>query len=219
MANKEEAYKVALAGKRIPILTLDNKWHQLFTQVDCPKKIESLKKELNELLKRQGKINTETKEIKKIKKRLMEEIVPLVDQLDQTGNVALEKKVEENKRLINECNEKLDAYQDEMLDLPKEIDRVNYELMLITMECCYDKIQEGTREIEEISNWIAEIRVELKERLVYKQEKEILNHELYSYMHDIFGADVIELFDMKYNPEENHPRPALKNKREEKKQE
>ena len=27
--------------------------------------------------------------------------------------------------------------------------------------------------------------------------------KFYSYMHDIFGADVIDIFDMKYNPEEN----------------
>ena len=29
---------------------------------------------------------------------------------------------------------------------------------------------------------------------------EIWNDELYSYMHDIFGPDVIEMFDLKYNP-------------------
>ena len=32
MAHSENAFKEALAGKEIPLLTLDNKWHQLFTQ-------------------------------------------------------------------------------------------------------------------------------------------------------------------------------------------
>ena len=31
-----------------------------------------------------------------------------------------------------------------------------------------------------------------------------MNQQLYSYMHDIFGADVIEIFDMKYNPDEKY---------------
>lgn len=212
MAKKEEEYKVALEGKKIPILTLDNKWHQLFTQVNCPSKIDSLSKQLNELLKRQGKITTETKEIHKIKKRLMDEIVALADQIGENGNPALEKKMDEKKRLIGECNDKMDSYKDEMLDLPREIDRINYELMMLTMESCYEKIQEGTREIEEISEWVSAVRVELKERLVRKQEMEILNHELYSYMHDIFGADVIELFDLKYNPDENKPHPSKTDK-------
>ena len=54
------------------------------------------------------------------------------------------------------------------------------------------------------SKWIKEIRRELKKKVVRKQEKEAINHHLYAYMHDIFGADVIELFDMKYNPEEKY---------------
>ena len=41
-------------------------------------------------------------------------------------------------------------------------------------------------------------REELKTRLVKKQEQEQMNQELYAYMHDIFGADVIEIFDMKF---------------------
>ena len=44
----------------------------------------------------------------------------------------------------------------------------------------------------------------MKKKVIRKQEKEAMNHRLYSYMHDIFGADVIELFDMKYNPEEKY---------------
>ena len=34
------------------------------------------------------------------------------------------------------------------------------------------------------------------------------NHDIYSYMHDIFGAEVVNLFDVKYNAEEQYPRPA-----------
>ena len=37
---------------------------------------------------------------------------------------------------------------------------------------------------------------------------ELENHDLYAYMHDIFGAEVIDLFDMKYNPlEKDLPQP------------
>lgn len=211
MERKEEVYKPALSGKKIPILTLDNKWHKLFTQTETTPAIEQLEKQLNELLKRQGKLNTEVKDIKRIKKKLMDELVSLRDEMEQNNYSTIEQKVEENKRLINECNEKLDACQDELLDLPKEMDQVNYELMLQTMEVCYDKLQNNTEEIVEISKWISEVRIELKKKLIRKQEKEIKNHDLYAYMHDIFGASVIEIFDLKYNPEENRPKPALKN--------
>ena len=199
MSRSEDVYKPAISGKKIPVLTLDHKWHRLFTQIDTNSEIKSLENELNELLKRQGKINSETKEIKVLKSKLMEEMRSASMESDADSNP----KIEENKKLIDECNEKLDSYQDEALELPAHINEINKKLMIATMEVCYDDIKEGTEEINEISQWIDEIRVELKKKVVRKQEKQQRIQDLYSYMHDIFGADVIEIFDMKYNPEEN----------------
>lgn len=197
MSGKKDIYQEALMGKKIPILTLDNKWHRLFTQAEPDKHIKKLEEELNELIKRQGKANTDIKEIKNLKKRLLKEIMEYAEEAS-AGNAAAGKKTEENSRLVNECNEKIEEYEDELLELPREIDRVNKELMLLTMEVCYDRLKKNEREIEETSKWITQVRIELKKRLIRKQEQEQVNQELYSYMHDIFGADVINLFDMKY---------------------
>lgn len=205
MKRTEDVYKQALKGKKIPILTLDNKWHRLFTQADSNAQIEKLAKELNELLMRQGKLNTESKEFRKIKKNLMDDIVLTTADMEKAVDRKTEKKLEENKRLIEECNEKLENYTKELSLLPGEIESVNTELMLATMQTCYEYLHDNTGEIDEIERWVKEIRVELKKKLVRKQEKELKNHALYSYMHDIFGADVIEIFDMKYNPEEKCP--------------
>lgn len=206
--DKGESYEQALKGKNIPILTLDNKWYKLFNNLADYPKILELVRQLNDLLKRQGKLNTETKEIKSLKKKLMNEIVPMVDELEQNQDKGLEKKIDENKRLIEECNEKLEAYQDELMELPVMIQNANHELMLATMQYCYESMQSNTEEIIEIAKWITDIRVELKNNLVKKQEMELYNHQMYSYMHDIFGAEVINLFDMKYNPLEQHPKKA-----------
>ncbi|MDD2972412.1 MAG: hypothetical protein PHE02_09825 [Lachnospiraceae bacterium] len=200
-SRKEEVYRPALSGKKIPLLTLDNKWHRLFTQTKSTPEIKAYEEQLNDLLKRQGKLTNEVKEIKKLKTRLMNQIVEKMDTLDNEEPSRNENQyLEEHKRLINDCNDKVNAYQDELLDIPKKIDEVNFQLMLETMESCYHTLQNNTEEIDEIAAWVAEIRVELKKKLIYKQEKEIMNQELYAYMHDIFGANVIELFDMKYNP-------------------
>ncbi|WP_342756162.1 hypothetical protein [Kineothrix sedimenti] len=204
MARSEDVYKVALAGKEIPLLTLDNKWHQLFTQAqtEISGEIKRNEEKLNELVKRQGKLNTESKEIRRLKKKLMGEIMEMAESLGDNPDAKTEKKMDENRRLINDCNEKLEAYQEELRTLPEEINNVNYMLMLDTMDVCYKKIAQNTREIEAIGEWVKNVRVEIKKNLVHKEESEKANFDLYSYMHDIFGADVIEIFDMKYNPEE-----------------
>lgn len=203
MSRKEEIYKPALVGKNIPILTLDNKWHRLFTQTEISPQIIEKEKQLNELLKRQGKLNNECKKLRGIKAKLRDEIVSLMDGGKESPSA--QKKQEENKRLIEDCNERLEADQEELLDIEKDIDAVNYELMLLSMEVCYEAIRDNTAEIEQIDKWINQMRIDLKKNVVRKQEKELYNQNLYSYMHDIFGPEVIEIFDMKYNPAEKAP--------------
>ncbi|MBQ7933626.1 MAG: hypothetical protein IJ327_02395 [Lachnospiraceae bacterium] len=202
---KREEFAKALEGKKLPVLTLDNKWYRLLNKLSR-ESVKSLEEELNTLLKRQGKIHTETKEIKFHKKKLMNDIVTMVDELEQNRSPKLEKKIEDTKKLIDACNERLESYKDEMMELPGQIDRVNLQLMLMTMEYCYKELQENTSNIKEITDWVTEVRIQLKKQLVRKQELEIQNHEIYSYMHDIFGADVVDMFDMQYNPEEKYPR-------------
>ena len=209
MAKNEEDFKEAIAGKKLPILTLDNKWHRLFTQNNQDKETKKLVEKLNDLVARQGGLNHEIKDIKKLKTKLMNEIVSGMD-----GKSLTPKDMEDHKRLINECNEKIDACQDELLDLPREIDQVNYRLMLRTMAICYEVIQNNTEEIISIGEWISQIRVELKKNVIRRQEREHMNKELYSYRHDIFGPDVIDIFDMKYNPGENPLNHSSDNKSE-----
>lgn len=198
MSEKDEDFRVALQGKNIPILTLDNKWHKLFTQTGASEKMKSLEEELNTLLKRQGKLNTESKSIHALKAKLMKEIVDNMEATDQ-GSQKASKKMDETKRLIEECNEKLDAYQDELLELPKKIADVNYQLMLETMQQCYSRIQANVAEINATELWVQEVKKKLKKRLIKKQEKELWNQQLYKYMHETFGSEVIDLFDLKYH--------------------
>lgn len=201
MVSNEEEFKKALEGKNIPILILDHKWHQIFINLDVSGKIVKLRDELTELLKEQGKCNTEGKEIKKLKTKLMNDIVVLVDENDTRQNKKTEKLIAEHSRLLDDCNEKLESYREALLELPKKINDVNYELMLATMDVCYHAFDKNSVEIEEIGEWISTIRVELKKKVIRKQEKESENQVLYTFMHNIFGPEVIEIFDVKYDIE------------------
>ncbi len=206
MAKTDDKFKPALVGKKIPILTLDNKWHKLFTQSEFTPELKSMEKSLNDLLKRQARVNTESKELKKLKKKLMDEVVILADAMNDHPTKKQDKEMSEHRRLIEECNEKMDACEEELVELPRQINQLNNQLMLATMDVCYRKLQQNTKELSEIEEWISGIRRELKKKVVRKQEKEAVINRLYSYMHDIFGAEVIELFDMEYDPEEKYRR-------------
>ena len=196
MSRTDEVYKPALYGKNIPILPLDNKWYKLISGYEkSPQMIED-ENAIKELLKKQGRLNTSIKDMKKLKNKFMNDIVGSMDD-DPDEKISI-------KQRIEECNQKIDEYQDELLDIPKELNELNYRLMLATMELCYESIAENTSYINEMGDWIANIRRELKKNVIRKQEKELKNQQIYSYMHDIFGPQVIDIFDMKYNPETEH---------------
>lgn len=197
MPKDQDFFREVLIGKKIPILTLDNQWHKLFTQTGDNEELKVKEEELNDLLRKQGKINSEIKSLTSYKKKLMQEIVSIMELPDSD---AKEKKMTDNKNKIEEANVKLEDYNDELMELPRKIDEVNFELMLLTMELCYNKIQQNVGDIDKINRWISEFRIQLKKKILLKQQKEIWNDELYTYMHDIFGPEVIEMFDMKYNP-------------------
>ena len=120
----------------------------------------------------------------------------IVDNMEHSS-----KKADENTRLIDEANDKIAEYEEELMDLPREIDAVNKELLILVMERCYEILDDYTDQIEEIAIWIDRVRSELKENVVKKQEMEITNVEIYTYMHDILGPDVIETFDIRYDIE------------------
>ena len=102
--DRQAAFKGALTGKHLPVLTLDNKWYRLLNKTGSVP-LKETEDALNQLLKRQGKLNTESKDIRNLKKKLMKEIVPMVDEAEQQGeNSKLNKQIEDHKRLIGECN-------------------------------------------------------------------------------------------------------------------
>ncbi|MCI5741436.1 MAG: hypothetical protein SO445_00415 [Lachnospiraceae bacterium] len=198
-----EYFKGALYDKKVPILVLDQKWHRLFAIHGKSEEIKQFEEELNGLLARQGQANQDIKDLKKVKNNLMESIVANMDgKNEENQDPVLQKKMEENKRLINEVNEKIEACEDELLELPKQIKEKNEDLMLASMDFCYDKLRTNNEEIEEIAAWIKQMRIDLKKNIIKKQNREINSKEIYSYMHDIFGAQIIDIFDLKQEEQE-----------------
>lgn len=206
MSRTDDIFKPALEKTKVPILTLDNNWHKLFTQTNATSEIKKLEKKLNELLKEQGKVNTEEKKLKAVKRKLMDEIIQLADRYDGQRDDTVQKTMDRQKEMVEECNKRLEDLAEENQNIPQEIEKVNYQLMLKTMELCYKRLEENRKEIEYYEKWIQDIRVQLRENIIRKQDRETSTYELYSYMHNIFGPNVIDIFDMHYNPEKYRPK-------------
>ncbi len=194
---EEKDFSEFLQNKKIALCTLDQKWHKLFALKGKPDEISEGEARLNELLKEQSRRNLDIRDLKKVKSQLMGNIVENMEGTheENQGHIS-SKKLDEDKRLIDEINEKIENYEDELLELPREIDRANKELMLLTVQYCYEKLRINVAEVREITDWITQVRIDLKKNIIKKQNREINSRQIYAYMHDIFGAQMMDVFDL-----------------------
>ena len=109
--------------------------------------------------------------------------------------------MQEDRRLITEINEKMEEKETELRNLQDEMEKDNALLMVQTMEFCYRIMSSNETERERLASWIEGMREELKRKIVRKETIDEKNREIYTYLHDIFGAQVLEAFDLKYKDE------------------
>lgn len=197
--NTMPEFKHLLRGKRIPILVLDQKWHQLFLDDTKPKEVERLEQKLNKALATQGRYTQELKDMKVLKQKLMKNIVVNMDEIGEHGQETV--RLQEDRRLITEINDKTEQNEELLRKLQEEMEEDNFLLMVETMEYCYRIMNSNEAEREQLVVKIAQMRTELKTKIYRREAIEEQNRGIYAYLHDIFGPRVVETFDLKYKDE------------------
>ena len=191
-----EDVKKNVAYKQLPIVILDERWHRLFPEKDKTPEVKRLEKNLGTLLKRQGQITNDLKALRKIKSDIMKEII---DNSGDTGDTDAKRNkiMARDQKLVLEAKEKIEKLEQEEIEIPGRIRDANIELVIQGIDECYRRIHNNYDDIQLLGKWINEMRVELKKKVLIKQDKELKNTEIYSYMHDLLGPDMIEIFDNK----------------------
>ncbi len=189
--NEPASIAELLRGKKVPILVLDQRWHKLFPGGVKPAHIAAIEENLNALLKEQGKLVNEIKDLKKAKKKLMEAIV---SGMSSSGN---DKKKDKQQKLLLETKERIEAQSDRLMELPYEIKKTNEDLLINGVAYCYEELKIRAQSLEDLKGEIDSRREELKEKVAYRVELEESVDATYSLMHDLLGREVMNLFDKK----------------------
>ena len=198
MTTQEMRIWELLKKKNIPIACLDERWLRLFPDSEKTPLIKKLENELKELLKRQGKVNTDRKDIRVVRDKLTQSVLETAEDTSIPENKRLKKQAA-SQRLIVEARQKQDNLELELDELPDKIKEANSALIFESVRVCYQRINQNKQDIDMLEQWIEQMREKLKERVVLKQDKEIMNEEIYTYLHGMLGAGVMEAFDEKSN--------------------
>lgn len=193
--SKDIDFQKVFKGKKIPILVLDSRWHELFPDYDKPANIKEIENKLNDLIKQQGKLTSDMKDMKNLKNKLMQEIITNMNVNETQEGKLKAKKLDKSQKLIKEIGEKLTKSEDELIEIPYRIKELNEQLIIESAKVCYDRLNNNNKRITDIASWITKVREELKNKILEKQDMEMKNTAIYSYMHDMLGPELLQELD------------------------
>lgn len=143
-----KAMKDNAALKNLPILTLDQRWYRLVPESVKTDEIRYWEKRVNELLKKQGQVNEDLIQVKKIRKGLFRGIVNHMNQNDEDPKK--QKIMDESQRLIYEARDKISQLEDESDEVPKKLRIANCIFFMKQSKCVMKK---STATIKTWSGW------------------------------------------------------------------
>lgn len=185
----------SLQNKNVPLLILDEKWLEIFPEHLQNAPIRSMVSELNELLKKQGRQADEVKGLKRYKSQMMQEIVQYMGTDESALGRLKQRKLDKNQKKILELNEQLQETEDSLSDMPYRIRQVNAELMVESTRVCYERFHTNKERLSALDEEIAQLRERLKLRLLEKQEREMQDSKMYTYLHSMLGPQLMEQLD------------------------
>ena len=129
----EERYLESLRYVKVPLLTLDPRWHQLFPDHLKTRTLVHLEKQLNKLIQKQGQTNNDLKEYEKTRKIIMNNVLNNMTDGHEIDSPIRSKRQDANQKLLEELRQKT-MEAEELLDrLPDEITLANQELLIESM--------------------------------------------------------------------------------------
>lgn len=197
-AKKREFSRKVLLKNDISLLILDERWNSLFTNIEKTPEILKCEEKLRELLKEQSRLIGESKDISQRKKVYMDKILRLTTEAFDKDSEEARKDMQQCEKEIKQINDRLTQIEESLDNIPNLINEANSELLNYTVNVVYYKIRFSQRRVDELEKLIEETKEKLKE---YIDEKGLLSQDytdVYSYFHDLLGAEELEKLDKEF---------------------
>lgn len=187
-----------LRRNNISLLILDERWTKLFVAFEKTLQITISEEKLKELLKDHSRLLSESKEIAAAKKQCMDKIIKLTTAVFEQEDNEAKKEMQQCEKEIKRVNERFQKIEEEIDAIPDKIGDANLELLENIVNVVYFKIRSDQKRVDELAILIEETKEKLK---AYIDEKETLSQDhtdIYSYFHDLLGAEELERLDAEF---------------------
>lgn len=193
--NTKEINIDIIKNEKLPILTLDKNWHNMFPPGHKTEKMIELEAEVNNLLKEQGNLTNKQKEYGNLKKEFLNKIIALTTDAYDNDSQSAKKDINQSGKYIEEINSELKGIEERLYEIPRQIKSVNSELFKESVKLCYEQMKDNKVRIKQLNMEISDLRQRLKDRIDEKQTKEEQVERVYIFLHNLVGADIINKID------------------------
>lgn len=183
--------------KRIPILIESREWKNLFGETST-KQMGKITKELERMILEEKSVAQRLRNYQKQKKIFMERILRLSDEVNSGDHPVALEQLEATKRGIIDINRQMEELQYKLDTLPKEIERLNLELLKETVSIAYEDIRNSGQKLPKLTEEILQLRQSLAEKWEEKIQTETRIQELYSYLHNTLGHEETDKLDKQF---------------------
>lgn len=185
--------------KNLPILILDEDWLNYFKKDDKNNDIIETEEELRQLIKEQGKINDQTKQLSASKKNVLSQILTQSNDVVEKGTSSAKAKLEKSKNKVSEINNTLNDLEQQSDLLPDKIEEVNNKLFQLSVKQAYNKIGKHMKELKKYEANIDKLRAQLAEETAKKEKLEETLKSSMDFLADYIGDEGIRQLNKKYN--------------------
>lgn len=190
---EEEQFLKRFKGIDVPILILDERWHQIFPNQKKTQVIKELETKLRESFKRQAKLSEELENAENAKQQLMKRILDNMRLAQVSEEEA--KKQDKSQQLIKELNVEIAELEAEYQEMPERIRSLNEALLIESMRICYRRMRANREKLAAQNALVEEAKELLRQRIQVKKDLQKQNEQMYLYMHRLFGRRILEKFD------------------------
>lgn len=191
---KKDYVNNVIKKKKVPIVLLDPLWHTAKEHIQS-KKIDQVEKQLQELLKEQGKLNTDYKEYTAIKQDFLKKILVYSGKAQEGGDPTVLEELNKLHQSTLGANQKLEEIENRLEEIEEEIESKNKEIISEMIAVGYSYIEKYKVQNEKLEVEIAELREEMLKKTNKKKEGDALLKDIYNYLHSIVGREHIEILD------------------------
>jgi len=186
---------------KVPLLILDPLWQEQFRDRKTDK-INNLETKTKGILKEISRLTEAEKKLKQKKKECLSQIRKLtVDVHDYRDKDAI-KATELFKIAVVDINSELDELGRMADKLPKDLERVNRELLAETVSIIYFSMYNSKERLESLTPEIERLRGEVHRLTLEQIECEEETGRTYQLLHKMVGREVVNILDQQFQPVE-----------------